>query len=402
MTADATMDILLDVTRLIWRRWRGGLPTGVDRVCLAYLEHFGPRARAVIQRRGVHLTLSHHQSSQLFNLLLDQSSDFRKRLVLVGAKALWRSLSGFRPPAGAVYLNVGHTGLDEPSLPAWIVRYQLRAVYLIHDLIPITHPQFCRPGEDRKHMRRMINVLVSASGIIGNSQATVDEVAALAARHDIPMPANVAVWLGGNVPLRADGIGSAGRPYYVVLGTIEGRKNHQLLLEVWSRLVAQFGGAAPRLVIVGKRGWEAEKIFDQLDSLGPLASYIEERSRCSDEELAPLMAGARALLMPSFAEGYGLPVFEALELGTPVIAADLPVYREVAGAIPFYLPPDDVTAWERALSSYATDGPERLGQLQRMQGFKAPDWKHHFAAVEGWLTRLLIDKAHGLNAGRTP
>ena len=62
-------DLLLDVTRLIWRRWRGGLPTGVDRVCLAYLDHFGPRARAVVQRGGVHLVLDHRRSQRLFGLL---------------------------------------------------------------------------------------------------------------------------------------------------------------------------------------------------------------------------------------------------------------------------------------------------------------------------------------------
>ena len=173
-----------------------------------------------------------------------------------------------------------------------------------------------------------------------------------------------------------------------MLGTIEARKNHQLLLDVWRKVVERLGQAAPRLVIVGTRGWEAEKVFRQLDQLDSLEGHVEERSRCSDEELSALMAGARALLMPSYAEGYGMPVFEALELGTPVIAADLAVYREVAADIPDYLPPDDVEAWASTVQRYLDDGPERSAQLKRLSGFRVPDWTSHFAKVEEWLATL--------------
>ena len=381
-------EILLDVTRLIWRRWRGGQPTGVDRVCLAYCDHFGARARAVVQRKGVFLTFSAASSHKLFALLLSGRADFRRRMVQFGAQAAL-TLALRPPPSGALYLNVGHTGLDEPSLAAWIARHRLRAVYLIHDLIPITHPHFCRPGEDRKHERRMRTVLESASGVIANSQSTADELAALAERLSLPMPSTVVAWLSGDALSRKPAQAPSGRPYFVVLGTIEGRKNHQLLLDVWRRLIERLGAVAPKLVIVGKRGWEAEGVFRQLDALGPLDGFVEELGRCTDQRLAALLAGARALLMPSFAEGYGLPVFEALELGTPVIAADLPVYREVAGAIPEYLPVDDQAGWEGAIVEYLRDSGPRAAQLQRMQGFAVPDWQSHFAVVERWLAKVV-------------
>jgi glycosyltransferase involved in cell wall biosynthesis len=201
------------------------------------------------------------------------------------------------------------------------------------------------------------------------------------------MPSTVVAWLSGDALRRSAMPATLGRPYFLVLGTIEGRKNHQLLLEVWQGLVERLGEGAPKLVIVGSRGWQAEDVFRQLDSLGPLQSHVEERSNCSDEELAQLIAGARALLMPSLAEGYGLPVFEALELGTPVIAADLPVYHEVAGSIPVYLPLDDPASWEQAVIDYMADEPQRASQIERMRGFKVPDWRTHFATVEHWLAR---------------
>lgn len=376
-------EVLLDVTRLVWRRWRGGVPTGVDRVCLAYLEHFS-NARAVLQRSGLFLVLSRRRSQLLYRILREGGPAAQRRLVAF-AFGLLPSAFNKGPARGSIYLNVGHTGLNEPALPKWIKAHRLRAIFLIHDIIPITHPQFCREGEAAKHELRMRNVLASASGIIGNSQATIDDVAALADRLRMPMPSSIAAWISGN-PVRMHNAKVAGdRPYFVTLGTIEGRKNHRLLLQVWINLVARLGKSTPKLLIIGSRGWKADEVFHMLDALGPLADHVEEVGGCDDVGLATWVAGARALLMPSFTEGYGLPVFEALELGTPVIATDLPVYREVAGAIPTYLPPDDLAGWERAILDQLSETAERTAQLRRMKSFCAPTWEEHFAKVDAWL-----------------
>lgn len=382
-----TTPIVLDVNRLIWRRWRGSLPTGVDRVCLAYVEHFGARAQAVVRFKGRHLALSPRRSHELFALLLEGGPDFRRRFVMFVARAILPGSWG-RVPTAAFYLNVGHTGLEDPYLATWVERHRLRAIYLVHDLIPLTHPQYCRPGEDEKHGRRMRTILASAAGVIGNSQATLDDLAAFAAGEGRAMPPTVVAWLSGQAIARPSSSTAAGGPYFLVLGTIEGRKNHRLLLEVWRRLQDRLGDDTPRLVIVGARGWEAEDVFAQLDDPGSLAPFIAEKRHCSDSELAQLMAGARALLMPSFAEGYGMPVFEALEFGTPVIAADLPVYHEVAGDIPTYLDPDDADAWARVVIRYCEDDPERTRQIGAMRGFKVPDWTTHFTVVDRWMATL--------------
>src|SRR3954468_227635 len=74
--------ILLDVSRLIWRRWRGRLPTGIDRVCLAYLRHFGPRAQAVVQHDGFRRILDPKASQQLFALLENPGARFKAALLL--------------------------------------------------------------------------------------------------------------------------------------------------------------------------------------------------------------------------------------------------------------------------------------------------------------------------------
>jgi glycosyltransferase involved in cell wall biosynthesis len=98
--------------------------------------------------------------------------------------------------------------------------------------------------------------------------------------------------------------------------------------------------------------------------------------------------------MPSFAEGFGLPVIEALQDGTPVIAGDLAVYREVVGDIPLYLDQGDAEKWKSAISSFISDCPERERQKRVIEGFRAPDWPAHFAAVEPWLEQQWLARSN--------
>lgn len=383
----ARKDLLLDVSRLIWRSWRGKLPTGIDRVCLEYVAHFGPRARAVVQYHGRTYVLSPASSDRLFGLILRGGPGLRKKLIAFALRALARTKR--KPPQrGMIYLNVGHTGLHDSALTTWISTYGVRAVHLVHDLIPITHPQFCRAGEAQKHADRMRNALKSATAIIGNSQTTLDDLATFASSTGHPMPPNISAWLGGaRIPDRVVPRTLA-RPHFIAIGTIEGRKNHLLLLEVWRRLVAALGDQAPLLVLVGQRGWEAEEATALLDQGGDLDGHVLEFSRCEDDELLQLLAGATALLMPSFCEGFGLPVVEALQVGTPVIASNLSVFRELAGPLPTYLDPLDTKAWEAAIQAFIVNGPESRRQRSTISDYRAPDWPRHFSAVEEWLGTL--------------
>jgi glycosyltransferase involved in cell wall biosynthesis len=388
----ASSDMLIDVSRLVWRMWRGRLPTGIDRACLAYVEHFRGRTRAVVQYRGRYRVLSARHSGELFDLFLRGPIAFRSSFIKFAARAFPAARSS--GDEGQLYLNVGHTGLDEPSLGDWVKRSGLRAVYLIHDLIPVLYPEYCRAGERPKHVRRMDNVLRCASGIIGNSQTTIDELAAFAAASSLPMPPSVRAFIAGpefSADLRPK---SLDRPHFVIVGTIEARKNHLLLLHIWRKLVAKHGSGAPLLIIVGQRGWEASNAIAMIDRATDLKGHVVELGGCSDQDLASVIVGARALLMPSFAEGFGLPVAEALQLGTPVIASDLPVFREFAGDIPTYLDPLDGIGWESAIMAFGDDTAERMRQLEAVRGYSAPDWSTHFHLVENWLSSAKLGPAH--------
>ena len=362
------------------------MPTGIDRVCLAYLHHFGGRSQAVVHHKHFRRILGTQASQDLFELLEGPPGQFRTRLPQ-GILRHWSNLKG--SGRGRPYLNVGHTGLDSPGFRDWVSRSQIRPVYLVHDLIPITHPQFCRAGEDDRHRERMMTVLQTAAGVIGNSHATLGELGDFATSAGLAMPPTLAAWLGSDPLPSLPTAQQTRRPTFVTLGTIEGRKNHLLLLDIWSRLIDRLGSEAPQLLIIGQRGWEAEPVFDLLDEDSRHRGHVIELDRCSDEELAQHLASARALLFPSLAEGFGLPLIEALGAGVPAIASDLPVFREICGDIPTYLDPLDGSAWEAAILDYAAaDSQARRAQFERLKSFRAPTWEEHFKSVEAWLRTL--------------
>ena len=236
----------------------------------------------------------------------------------------------------------------------------------------------------------MLTVLELAWGIITNSQATLDALAAFADAHEKRLPASTPAFLAPHdfeaVPKRRP----TDRPYFVVLGTIEPRKNHLLLLQVWKRLAERMGDQAPLLVVIGQRGWECENVVDLLERCEPLRNHILELSTCSDAELAQWLHHARALLFPSFAEGFGLPLVEALACGTPVIVSDLAVFREIAHSIPDYLDPLNGIGWLEMIVDYAApDSQVRDRQLKRMSTFVVPTWDDHFRKVDAMLEQAV-------------
>lgn len=377
---------MLDVTRLVWRRWAGRRPTGIDRVCLAYLDRFGAQAQAVVQHRWYRRTLDRETSAKLFKLFADPSARFRAGFITGALR--FGARSGC-PGNGRLYLNIGHTGLDDPGLATWIAKAGVRPIYFVHDLIPITDPEYCRAGEDQRHRSRMRTVLQTAAGVIANSQATIDELSEFARLEGLPCPPAIAAWLGTTPLPQPAAIDTSERPTFVTVGTIEGRKNHLLLLEIWMRFIRSFGPKAPQLLVIGQRGWESKEAIDLLEESTELNGSVVEISGCDDRALAAHLAGARALLFPSFAEGFGMPLVEALQVGTPVIASNLRVFREIGQGVPDLIDPLDAAAWERAILEYAVeDSAARKAQLERLKRFHAPTWDDHFEKVEAWLAEI--------------
>jgi glycosyltransferase involved in cell wall biosynthesis len=390
-------EVILDISRLI-SRVRYSTPSGVDRVEMAYarglLAHYGDAlAFAAVHPTGRYGCLKRPAAlaylDELERRWSSQDDSPRQRSLPSVMPWLARLLpSGKGVGSGGVYVQASPHHLTNPAKVRRILaREKAPFLCLVHDLIPIEFPEYARPSGAALHRRRIETIAALADGAIVNSAATGRSLQPWLDRTGRKVDVYVA--LLGTEALAAVVPEAADRPYFVCLGTIEPRKNHLLLLHLWRHLAETLPPREiPRLVIIGRRGWENEQIIDMLERCPGLVGHVQELGGCSDARMAALLRGARALLMPSFAEGYGMPVAEALSVGTPVVCSALPALHEVGGMAPDYLDPLDGPGWQAMVLDHAEQGPAHQAQRLRLKDWSAPTWSDHMAIVVEAIRRL--------------
>jgi glycosyltransferase involved in cell wall biosynthesis len=305
-------------------------------------------------------------------------------LGIAGRAAVY--LQPFRAEPGDVYINVSHTGLAQRHVLGRLSERGVAPVVMVHDLIPINFPEYCAPAAEGRHLRRVAEIIAHATLVITNSNTTATELSAYAATLGQTAPPTRVAPLGieGDF-LTPPPAWSSPRAYFVCVGTIEARKNGAFLLAVWRTLAERMGANAPRLVLIGRRGWENEAVIDHLQRSKEVIRLVHEASDLTDRELAQLVGGAAALLSPSLAEGFDLPVVEALALRTPVIASNIAAHRELAGGAATLIDPLDGPAWADAIEAAA--GARRPGPV-----YSAPTWAEHFSLLDDALPYLGMPK----------
>ena len=379
--------IYADVTRLVRRHIGGIQHSGIDRVNVEYARWVHRMGGGLCVKRGT--KIKQLRGKHWSDLLVGEISSgegaknrLRRAAILLGSLLPWHSV----PEKSRIFVST-HSWLAKSEVWRRVQENHYAAYVFIHDLIPLDFPEYSHPREKRLHALRLENTLRHSAAIIVNSACTERGVQRFAEEKNLPAPPTVVAPLGHNLPCQtreaAPGIQS---PYFLFLGTIEARKNHLLLLTLWRELSQRLGPNTPRLVIAGRRGWECEQVLDLLDRCEALRPYVTEINDADDGTVAALIKGARALVLPSFAEGFGMPVQEALALGTPVICSPLPAIREFAGGIPDYANPLDGARWRDLILDYAkNDSQMWLAQIQRLAGFKDTTWEAHFNIVQKFL-----------------
>ncbi|MEO6216827.1 MAG: glycosyltransferase family 1 protein [Sphingomonas sp.] len=384
--------VILDLSRLVSRA-RHHTPSGVDRVEMAYARglyaQFGDGLRfAAVHPFGVYGGLSNHRALSFLDTLErrwenEEGGVEQRSMVKVLPLLLGLLPERSRASPGSVYVQASPHHLTRRALVQRILmREQARFLCLVHDLIPIEYPEYARANGARLHKRRIETIAALADGIIVNSGATGESLRPWLERAGRTTGVRVALLGTHNIPELATPASLPSEPYFICVGTIEPRKNHLLLLNLWRAMAGTLSpDAIPRLIIVGRRGWENEQVIDMLERCAALQGHVEELNGCSDQRMQALLRGARALLLPSFAEGYGMPIAEALSVGTPVICSDLPALREAGGDVPDFLDPLDGPAWNTHILDHFHAGPRHVAQIRRLERWQAPSWDDHIAIV---------------------
>ncbi len=278
-----------------------------------------------------------------------------------------------------------------------------RVAVVMYDLIPVLHPETTSPDTPGRFAGLLRITREHADVVASISRATRDAFAGwLAEEKEGGRPAawpaltwfHLGADLEGRGPQRggregrarptvAGGISRAGHAGMILMvGTIEPRKGHGLMLDACERLWrADPEGAGPVLCVIGSVGWRVEALHARLLEHAEHGRRLLVINDASDAELERAYAAARLVVMPSRAEGFGLPVVEALARGIPVLASDLAVHREIGGDRCTYLPSGDAAAWAGAIDAHLR-GPAR-----RVEGFAWPDWaastRHMIAGLLG-------------------
>lgn len=237
-----------------------------------------------------------------------------------------------------------------------------RVVATMFDLSVVELPH-CHPASRvRTWQQGLDNALKWTDHWIAISQATADamhrvlsvpldriSVIPLASRWPAPpsnwTPTAVRQWLG--LPDR----------YFVYVGTLEPRKNIEVLLDAYSLLPEQTRRSTP-LYLVGAMGWGDSSYWCKILN-HPMAPFIRTTSYLTDDQAIGIVLGSRGLLYPSLYEGFGLPPLEAMSLGTPTAVSTAPSLREVCGHDAFVVEPHDADGWAEAMKSLSDNGSER-------------------------------------------
>lgn len=390
--------LILDITRLAARCGRPVL-SGIDRVERAWLAEVlarDPAALFLVGTRLGQMVLPAAAGRRLLEWIERPDTAPRPGPVLKGlagrraaraaklaalARMAEGPLSGLArrlPSTGGWLISVGHqnaAGLARArALPG------LGRAVLVHDTIPLDDA-----GEDRagaRRLRRLLGQAVTADLTICNSRATAADlvrhaglpralcVAPLGIDLALPDPAALPPGLAGQGPM------------FLALGTLTPRKGQGMLLDLWEGLAAEPPPEGlPMLVLAGPVGHAGRDIAARAARMAAAGYPVCHAPALPDAAVAALMGRALALLAPSRAEGFGLPLAEAAARGLPVLAADLPAYREVLGDYPVYVESPAPYAWAAAIRAFSAAAG--AGRATERRAIRVPCWTQHFNRVFG-------------------
>ncbi|MGN0667100.1 MAG: glycosyltransferase family 4 protein [Huintestinicola sp.] len=243
--------------------------------------------------------------------------------------------------SGSLFLdvdNVWNAKFRRNSLYPKLKNCGIRIITFIHDIIPITHPHLAQESTVYNFMMYTSAFLTYSDMLITTTAAVGDEVDKLCDRLGRKRIPRCVVPLGADFMEGSEGqedvdpqvvskVEKMGK-YMLMVGTVEPRKNHKLAIDALEEKLADKGIS---LVIAGKFGWNVEELRNRIETHRLNGKKLFFFERPNDDTIRYLYKNAFIVAFPTFNEGFGLPVIESLQLGTPVLASDIGVLREISG-----------------------------------------------------------------------
>ncbi|MFG1417582.1 glycosyltransferase [Xanthobacter sp. V0B-10] len=395
---DGAPGVILDVSLSLEMGWH--TPVGMSRVEADVGDMLSRSAAPVrLARRdtegGGYRRLAPHELEFLANrgdgIGALASRELQAHLGAV-PRASRQAAEALEPRAGDVLVSVSNPWDYVPAGTFEELRAKgARCVLVVHDLMVWDAPQWTAGRDPRDYSANMLSVLAQADHLVCVSKATAAVVGRAFAELGRPVPplpvAHPAGLPPGAAPRGAPPPGfDASRPFVLYCSTIEVRKNHVMLLNLWDRLrEALPPERLPRLVMAGRWGWYVDTVRLMMERNWRLAPHVQVCENLRDENLLWLYRKARFTVFPSFTEGFGLPVAESLAVGTPVVVSTAPALIEASGGNMPALDPYDLPAWQREITALCLDD----ARLEALRG-KA---RHHRVPQPEDLPRAVLAAA---------
>lgn len=288
--------------------------------------------------------------------------------------------------AGDIFIGLDlqhHVAIAQKEYLQFMRRHGVKVYFVVYDLLPLLMPNRFNPGAEERH-RTWLSVLTGFDGALCISRSVANELEDWLRANPRAEPGSFKIGcfhLGADIENSSPTRGMpedapkilhhiAANPSFLMVGTVEPRKGHAQALAAFERLWA--GECELNLVIVGKKGWMIDALTDRLRSHPEQGKRLFWLDGISDEYLEAVYARATCLIAASEGEGFGLPLIEAARHRLPVIARDIPVFREVAGDHAWFFSGADAESLEESIRCWLQ--AHRHGDSPRSEGMPRLTW----------------------------
>ena len=413
-------DIYLDLTDILHFMRYAKNVTGIQRATLLIIENLlitAPNLKIrFIAHHPVFYTMVEFDGSWLKHARGSTPEDFIEQFSLKANAAFFKNLMHWAfgrssnasgsikwrkpgPKAGDTICVLGnywgHSGL---------LRYLHRQAshgvkikILIYDLIPLLHPQFSPKPFNRLYGKKLLALNQFAHSYFAISQCTASDlhqylldvgkrtnasIVTIPLAQEFPeWTAVAAVKASIRIQIQALSQGS----FVLCIGTVEQRKNPLALLAVWHRLAKEHGAEIPKLVFAGKSGWHIDEFKSIMKKTNCIDGHVIHIEDANDAELTFMLQQCSFTAYPSFYEGWGLPIGEALWFGKTCVTSSTSSMPEAGGDMCLYADPNDIEAIYKAISSLILKPEFRINMEVHITKAKLRTW----ADVASDLAQLL-------------